>query len=138
MYYLGWDALRGEPVKRTLCMHSKLAIIDNRHLIVGSANWNYRSMRDDGEVTAFIDNANLAAAAKNSIFAHWQHGGALTEANIEATATLNAQTIAGAGHGPAMRNRWQIMPISLPVFPWLSFPRVVPDTEKTPNHHWFA
>lgn len=34
-------------------IHSKLAIIDDEHLVVGTSNWTYRSMQYDGEIATF-------------------------------------------------------------------------------------
>ncbi len=77
-------------------VHSKLALIDDRILVVGSANWTYRSMVYDGEIAAFIDNAQIASTARAALFDHYNPpGGTITVANWEVTAAANDLALAG-------------------------------------------
>ena len=51
--------------------HSKLAIFDDHTLVVGSANWTYRSMEYDGEISAFIYDSKLVPDVRKRLFWHW-------------------------------------------------------------------
>ena len=49
--------LRGEPVTEIIYIHSKLMIVDDRYVVIGSANINDRSMLGtrDSEIAAVIE-----------------------------------------------------------------------------------
>jgi hypothetical protein len=51
--------------------HSKLAIFDDRHMFVGSANWTYRSMEYDGEISAIIHDNQTVARFRERLLMHW-------------------------------------------------------------------
>lgn len=62
-------ATRGST--ESIMVHSKLAIIDGEHLICGSANWTYRSMNYDGEITLFAKSGPLATSALKRLLDHY-------------------------------------------------------------------
>lgn len=124
--------------------HSKVAIIDDE-LIVGSANWSYRSMQYDGEMSAFTSSNHLATNALAGLLAHYDTATALNVNIIDAEAQTNVDGMTGAN---AIR---QIMinnqTIVLPVCAWvpadlgleasLALPRNPPGFFDTPpNHTW--
>lgn len=56
-----------------IMVHSKLCIIDDKVVIVGSANWTYRSMNYDGEMAIFVEKATkLAPIALGRLIRHYQ------------------------------------------------------------------
>jgi phosphatidylserine/phosphatidylglycerophosphate/cardiolipin synthase-like enzyme len=72
--------------------HSKLALFDDRYALVGSANWTYRSMEYDGELTAMVDAPGAANGIRNKLFQHWEAG--LTIDNFAAQAAANLGQVA--------------------------------------------
>ncbi|MCY1042089.1 phospholipase D-like domain-containing protein [Corallococcus sp. bb12-1] len=52
-------------------VHSKLMIIDSRHVIVGSANFGHRSMQYDGEMSLHIHSDAFAIEVKQKLFPHY-------------------------------------------------------------------
>ena len=52
-------------------VHSKVAIIDDRYAFVGSSNWTHRSMVNDGEISAVIDDAAGVDAFRQRLWQHW-------------------------------------------------------------------
>ncbi|WP_139156245.1 phospholipase D-like domain-containing protein [Superficieibacter electus] len=44
-----WDNIGGVPVTEQVYVHSKLMIVDDRYVLVGSANINERSLKGDGD-----------------------------------------------------------------------------------------
>ncbi|MEL6536030.1 MAG: phosphatidylserine/phosphatidylglycerophosphate/cardiolipin synthase family protein [Bacteroidota bacterium] len=62
---------RGVTYKCWPYPHSKLAIFDNTTLVVGSANWTYRSMEYDGEISAFITDEELVPQISQKLLSHW-------------------------------------------------------------------
>ncbi|HZS39331.1 MAG TPA: phosphatidylserine/phosphatidylglycerophosphate/cardiolipin synthase family protein [Polyangia bacterium] len=53
-------------------IHSKLAVIDDHVAVVGSANWNYRSMHYDGELSVFVhDDPAAVREIRRRVFAHF-------------------------------------------------------------------
>lgn len=87
-------------------VHSKLILIDDEILIVGSANWTYRSMVYDGEIAAIINNPTIATAARTALFGHYNAPTALTPANWAATAAANE-----TGFGALPNGRHVIVPV---------------------------
>ncbi|MCP3944852.1 MAG: hypothetical protein GY710_25695 [Desulfobacteraceae bacterium] len=74
-------------------IHSKLAIIDDKFLIVGSANWSYRSMHYDGEMTAFCGNQALAKNSLEKLLKHYNPNRTVTIDNIFEIAENNLWAI---------------------------------------------
>jgi phosphatidylserine/phosphatidylglycerophosphate/cardiolipin synthase-like enzyme len=88
------------PVRRTaannwqsIYIHSKLALFDDQWLALGTANFTYRSMNYDGEITVFINNPTIATNARTALFNHWQSGN--VPPPIPATFNGQANTAAG-------------------------------------------
>ncbi|RKH69520.1 hypothetical protein D7X55_08505 [Corallococcus sp. AB049A] len=52
-------------------VHSKLMLIDSKHVIVGSANFGYRSMEYDGEMSLHIQSDEFAVSVKQKLFPHY-------------------------------------------------------------------
>lgn len=88
------------PARRApMMVHSKIAIIDDV-IVIGSANWSYRSMQYDGEISAFIRHQGRADAFLHRLLAHYNTAPALpvvTMNNIEARAQANAGALPPAG-----------------------------------------
>nr|WP_225937971.1 phospholipase D-like domain-containing protein [Myxococcus sp. RHSTA-1-4] len=118
--------------------HSKVAIIDDQWLIVGSANWSYRSMQYDGEISAFIDNPGLAQAALQRLLGHYDEVTALDVNNIEAEACTNLAGALGtnAVRQAAIANRYIVLPLNHVDLPNFGFPRVRPGVMDAPNYTW--
>ena len=59
-----WSVLMGKLVQEIVYVHSKLMIVDDRHVICGSANLNDRSLLGsrDSEVAALIQDEELFEA----------------------------------------------------------------------------
>jgi len=74
----------------TVYTHSKVAAFDDQWLVVGSANWSYRSMRYDAEISAVVDSGAITAPAIAGLLAHYNPGiAAPTPLNLEAAAVAN-------------------------------------------------
>jgi phosphatidylserine/phosphatidylglycerophosphate/cardiolipin synthase-like enzyme len=52
-------------------VHSKLAIVDDRVALVGSANFNHRSMSSDGEFSVLLEGPAVRPLIREPLFAHW-------------------------------------------------------------------
>lgn len=61
---------KGGQLKR-IYVHSKLALLDDAHVLLGSANFNKRSMEDDGELSLLLTDDGRAAAIRDALFKHW-------------------------------------------------------------------
>ncbi|HEY2790490.1 MAG TPA: phospholipase D family protein, partial [Gaiellales bacterium] len=57
------------PIADLIYVHAKVAVIDDRILIVGSANLNDHSMFNDTEAALVTDDAELAAATRRRLWA---------------------------------------------------------------------
>jgi phosphatidylserine/phosphatidylglycerophosphate/cardiolipin synthase-like enzyme len=57
------------PIADLIYVHAKVAVIDDRVLIVGSANLNDHSMFNDTEAALVTDDAGLAAATRRRLWA---------------------------------------------------------------------
>ncbi|HEY3764536.1 MAG TPA: phosphatidylserine/phosphatidylglycerophosphate/cardiolipin synthase family protein [Gaiellales bacterium] len=57
------------PVADLIYVHAKVAVVDDRVLIVGSANLNDHSMFNDTEAALVTDDASLAAATRRRLWA---------------------------------------------------------------------
>ena len=55
-------------------LHAKVAVVDQRWLLVGSMNMDGRSSRSNTEVGLVIDDAGLAGEALALMQHHWSHG----------------------------------------------------------------
>ena len=99
-------------------LHSKLAIFGNiaanaNVLVVGSANFNYRSMIYDGEMSAFMTgNDNFVNAVQGDIFGHFDTGG-ITPLNWVATAATNNTAF---GNSNAVNGNKYILPKPIPYY----------------------
>lgn len=125
------------------CLHSKLAVIDDRYLIVGSSNWTYRSMQYDGEIAAFIDSGpppgpNLATTALAQLLSHYdeQTGLVLSNVhdNIEQTAEQNAQDYITINNWP-VDDQYLLFPLVHHELEWGNV-RKPPGKFSMPNYTW--
>ncbi|MEM7154433.1 MAG: IPT/TIG domain-containing protein [Myxococcota bacterium] len=124
-------------------VHSKLAIIDDEYLIVGSANWTYRSMQYDGEIAAFthcpVGNApTFVTAARDRILAHYDEGSPLyldrDGDNFAAIAVENLEGIFGEWAIP--QNSHVFMPIFHDDLDYTERYRSPPDRMDCPSYQW--
>ncbi len=95
--------------------HSKLALIDDEIAVIGSANFNYRSMLYDGELSAFVEDAAEVARIRRSLFGEFSMG---APAAWTALANTHAANFAAGRATPGSL-------YALPV-PLTSFPRSAP------------
>lgn len=79
-------------------VHSKMMLIDSLHVIVGSANFGYRSMEYDGEMSLHIRGAGFALAVKQKLFPHY---------NVNSVKEVPG-ALRDSGH--AERNRVKLVP----------------------------
>lgn len=87
--------------------HSKVALIDDRFVIVGTSNWTYRSMQYDGEITLEIDSGAFAQGVRAQLFNHWHMPGAA--AAVGAGAVGGAWLLdAGANDGAWAANNFDL------------------------------
>jgi phosphatidylserine/phosphatidylglycerophosphate/cardiolipin synthase-like enzyme len=56
---------------RRIHIHSKLAIIDDRYALVGSANFNRRSLEQDGECSVGVFDPTVVKKFRQDLFSHW-------------------------------------------------------------------
>jgi phosphatidylserine/phosphatidylglycerophosphate/cardiolipin synthase-like enzyme len=73
---------------RSIYIHSKLALFDDNYALIGSANFNSRSLTYDGECSIGVHSADKAAQIRQEIFRHW---GMDTVANWKSKMNSNAQ-----------------------------------------------
>ncbi|MBI4520201.1 MAG: phosphatidylserine/phosphatidylglycerophosphate/cardiolipin synthase family protein [Gemmatimonadetes bacterium] len=73
-------------------VHSKLALIDDKIAIVGSANFNYRSLHYDAEMSLVITDPSEASEWRSRIFAEW---GITSPATWQSQAAANRATLDG-------------------------------------------
>lgn len=62
---------RFEESRRWTYPHAKVALFDDQYVLIGTANWTYRSMQYDGEITLEIDSAAFAQGVRQQLFSHW-------------------------------------------------------------------
>jgi phosphatidylserine/phosphatidylglycerophosphate/cardiolipin synthase-like enzyme len=115
-------------------LHSKLAMFENAGnasvLVVGSANFNYRSMVYDGEMSAFITgNANLFNAIRGDILGHFNSAVAINTGNWAATAAANDTLF---GTNAAVVGQTYI--VTTPLTYFTAVPATFPDGS---NFTWF-
>jgi len=56
---------------RRIYVHSKLALFDEEYAVIGSANYNRRSMEDDGELSVLIHDPTEVARIREALFTHY-------------------------------------------------------------------
>ncbi|MEM7151565.1 MAG: IPT/TIG domain-containing protein [Myxococcota bacterium] len=112
--------------------HSKIASFDDTWLVVGSANWSFRSMQYDGEISAFINDAGIAAASVQQLLRHFNtHVVApIPLATVETLAMNNAGALVG--------DRFMMLPADIYNpgdlgNPYLKFSRAVPRALEVRN-----
>ena len=59
------------PNFRSIYIHSKLALIDDRYALCGSANFTARSMLQDGECSVGVNDSNTVRSIKEQVLSHW-------------------------------------------------------------------
>ncbi|PTL81865.1 hypothetical protein DAT35_21810 [Vitiosangium sp. GDMCC 1.1324] len=101
-----------------LYIHSKLALIDDEVAVIGSANFNYRSMVYDGEIAAFIRNPTRVQQIRNALFAHWNMG---APAAWDGTAQANRVALGNHTLAPGTR----VIPLDIG-----DFDKTVPDYKQ--------
>ncbi len=74
---------------RKIYVHSKVALVDDKYVLVGSANFNTRSLRWDEECSVGCSSSTKAKEIRNKIFNHW---GVDTAQNWKAIMTDFAQS----------------------------------------------
>jgi phosphatidylserine/phosphatidylglycerophosphate/cardiolipin synthase-like enzyme len=114
----------GPGTWQPIYVHSKLALIDDSVCLCGSANFNYRSMVYDGELSAFVMNASEVRRIREQLFAHYNM---TTPEAWHAAASSNRQAYAGGdGHRiPGVH----VIPLELS-----DFSRAVPSSQ--PDRRW--
>ncbi|WNG51999.1 hypothetical protein F0U60_53755 [Archangium minus] len=128
------------------CMHSKLAIIDDQYLVIGSSNWTYRSMQYDGEIAAFIDGGapgggpTVVTQVRDRLIGHYDDLTALTLSNVgsnfENTAHTNVQNWRVNGDAAfGGYNNYMLMPLVHPDIE-LANVREAPGLRSMPNYTW--
>ncbi|WP_395803667.1 IPT/TIG domain-containing protein [Archangium minus] len=143
----------GPPASRsnTVYTHSKVAAFDGQWLVVGSANWSFRSMQYDGEISAFVDSAPLTTLTVASLLNHYNTAiptGAVTPLNAEAAARHNAGAPGmdhislfpceyyNSGAPLAAGNPILAFPRAVPPSPSLSTLRAFMANLSYPNYTW--
>jgi phosphatidylserine/phosphatidylglycerophosphate/cardiolipin synthase-like enzyme len=109
----------GPPTKRLpVWVHSKVSIFDDRYTGIGSANFNSRSLKTDGEMTAFIRGPTAAKLRETLWDEYWPTPGmtpqawrAAAEANLVNLATL-------------MPGRTYVVPLKMQAFSPVSFLKI--------------
>lgn len=56
---------------RGIYIHSKMALFDDKKALIGSANFNNRSMKYDGEMSVLIEDFENVSSIRNQLFQHW-------------------------------------------------------------------
>jgi phosphatidylserine/phosphatidylglycerophosphate/cardiolipin synthase-like enzyme len=72
--YLCAPYRRQGGILRSIYVHSKLALFDDEALIIGSANFNQRSMQTDGELSLLIEGQEFVQETRGRLFNHWSMG----------------------------------------------------------------
>jgi phosphatidylserine/phosphatidylglycerophosphate/cardiolipin synthase-like enzyme len=78
---------------RRVYVHSKLALVDDKVAMIGSANLARRSMLQDGELSAFVADQPTVTAISQRLFGHWNM---TTPAAWQASMTAFAATTAAS------------------------------------------
>ncbi|HOX42663.1 MAG TPA: MopE-related protein [Myxococcota bacterium] len=86
--------------------HSKLLVVDDRFLSVGSCNKNNRGMLYEGELNVAALDEPLTRGARRRVVGDWLGAGATPS---EDTATWFAQLVAAADWNAAVRARWEAL-----------------------------
>lgn len=61
-----WFEFSGREYNNAL-LHQKLAVVDNQYTVIGSANFNYRSMKSSFEIALVIDSIDFATQALEQV-----------------------------------------------------------------------
>ncbi|MEA2414990.1 MAG: hypothetical protein QOI58_1647 [Thermoanaerobaculia bacterium] len=142
-FYSCFD-MGGGDFRRNIYNHAKIAIIDD-FLVVGSANWSYRSLQYDGEISAFINSNPLATGALGRLLGHYDLVTVINENIIEAEATTNEAGVVGAavvdvarqGAINAALNKLVLLPLCFHGRPELALPTAPPaGLEEPPDYTW--
>lgn len=139
-----YQPVRWRNGKTTRVMvHSKLAIFDDEYLIVGSANWTYRSMQYDGEIAAFTrcppGNApSFVTAARDRILAHYDEGSPLyLDCSGDNFAAITEENLEGIfGEWTIPQNSHVLMPIFHYDLDYTQRYRTAPDRKVCPSYQW--
>ncbi|MHA7632436.1 phospholipase D-like domain-containing protein [Corallococcus sp. M7] len=112
--------------KTAIYIHSKLALFDDRVAVVGSANFTYRSMVYDGELSAFIRDEAATRRIRDALYGHY----------VDIYSPAKSSWIADPRYAYSRResvNRGEHALVALRVE---DFPRVLPDdpSYKKINH----
>jgi phosphatidylserine/phosphatidylglycerophosphate/cardiolipin synthase-like enzyme len=91
-------------------IHSKLALIDDQIAIIGSANFNYRSLLYDGEISAVVTDPAKVSQIRTRLFSEW---GMSDAATWQVRAQANRTTFAGGG---AVPGQIYIVPLAMSDF----------------------
>jgi len=106
-----WRRLQNQgPRFRGVYVHSKLALVDDRIAVIGSANFSRRSMVQDGELSAVIPDPATAQAIRTQIFGHW--GMTTAAAWGQTAANFAASSAPGLGVLPLAYGSLPIQPIT--------------------------
>ncbi|MBX2838677.1 MAG: IPT/TIG domain-containing protein [Gammaproteobacteria bacterium] len=143
------------PDWQNIYTHSKLAVIDNQHLVCGSANFSFRSMQYDGEISGFVRHGGIAAAALTRLLNHYNDSHApappVSINNIEDQSLINIFALldhANAHPSVVARvgqlNRRVIVPLEHDVLPGVLMARTMPPdsiveslwNKSAPNYTW--
>ena len=63
------DVSKDENGEAYPLFHMKMMIVDDRYLVIGSANFNFRSMALSHEMVLVIDSPSISAKAKEEVMA---------------------------------------------------------------------
>jgi phosphatidylserine/phosphatidylglycerophosphate/cardiolipin synthase-like enzyme len=94
--YLGGGGAAGTTTTSYAYIHSKVAIIDDKYAVIGSANFNPRSMSVDGELDAFITWDSVKGFRKK-LWDEWFPGHSVEPATWESRVSTNEGGILTAG-----------------------------------------
>jgi phosphatidylserine/phosphatidylglycerophosphate/cardiolipin synthase-like enzyme len=100
---------------RAIYIHSKLALFDDRVVLLGSANFTTRSLMSDGEMSVAVNDAPTAAAIAATLFPHWNASGASGwQAAMSAFASTSSD-----GIGPLSISLAQLLNEPIPWRDWI-------------------
>ncbi len=102
LYYTNPHCHEGEEPERATYIHSKLMIVDDRVMLVGSANLTNRSMGVDSELNLVVDAGASAAAARRTLLA--EHTGG-PELDLTEGLVAKLDAIAAGEGGPCRLKR---------------------------------
>ncbi len=95
--------------------HSKLALFDDNTVVIGTANWTYRSMQYDGEISLEIVDTvagnPFATGVRTRLFQHWNQ-----LANPHAWDAQARQNVTDLANGVVPAGETRIVPLGLTDF----------------------